>query len=276
MAMFALEDALIKEMSQRIPIGQVLILFGAGGAIFFWTGMLIRNEPVLSGMKSRLMKIRMLFEIIGRLFYFLAVALTPLSNTTAILQATPIVVVLGAALFFGESVPPARWIAILAGFIGVVIVLQPTAESFTLLSVLAVIGLIGFAGRDLASRAAPRSLSTLALGFYGYLAIVLAGTALSYYYGSTFISITPNESVLLAAAILFGIIAYTALMKAMRTGDVSTVTPFRYSRLIFGVGLGYTAFGESIDGATLIGSTIIVGSGLFIIWHSRYRRFTAG
>ena len=94
------------------------------------------------------------------------------------------VVVAGAALFFGETVGWRRWSAILVGLIGVVVIIQPTGDSFSALSILAVLGMLGFAGRDLASRAAPATLGTEVLGFYGFLCIVVAGLAYRFWEGA--------------------------------------------------------------------------------------------
>ncbi|WP_084639144.1 EamA family transporter [Haliea salexigens] len=258
------EDALFKEAAQSMEIEQVILLFGLGGSIVFWLGLLWRKEPVLIAVQSPVMCVRMMCEVIGRMFYFMALALTPLSTTTAILQATPVVVVLGAALFFGERVSLLKWLAIAMGLIGVMIILRPNSDEFSPLSVLAVIGLIGFAGRDLASRAAPQSLSTFALGFYGFLAIIMAGGIVSLWSGTQIVWPSGHASLALIGTIFCGVIAYIALMKAMRIGEVSTVTPFRYSRLLFGVALGYFIFDEALSPFFWLGSLVIVSSGLFI------------
>jgi drug/metabolite transporter (DMT)-like permease len=212
------------------------------------------------------MRIRVVFEIIGRLFYVLAIAVTPLSSATVILQATPLVVVAGAAMVFGERVGWRRWSAIFIGLVGVIVIIQPGTDSFSMLSVLAIIGMIGFAGRDLASRAAPATLSTSILGLYGFLSIVVAGSIFSIWQGASFVLPDVYTSFNLAGAILSGVAAYSCLMKAMRTGEVSAVTPFRYTRLLFGITLGVVLFGESLSSTMLLGSGLIVSSGLFIIW----------
>ena len=121
---------------------KMLMLFGAGGAVIFACLALWNKEPLYhADVLSPPMRIRMCFEITGRLFYVLAVAITPLSSATAILQATPIVVVAGAAVFFGERVGWMRWAAIVVGLIGVMIVLRPGTDAFSPLSILAVIGI---------------------------------------------------------------------------------------------------------------------------------------
>ena len=73
----------------------------------------------------------------------------------------------------------------------------------------------------------------------------------------------------LLGAVLFGVGSYACLMIAMRTGEVSAVTPFRYTRLIFGIALGIAVFGEQLTLSMVIGSGLIVLSGLFIFWRSK-------
>jgi drug/metabolite transporter (DMT)-like permease len=273
MAAFALEDACVKAATRSMPIGQVLVLFGLGGMLAFaalprGAGPRLLHAAAL----SRPMLVRAVFEFVGRLFYTLAIALTPLSAATAILQATPVLVVLGASLYFHEQVGWRRWVAVAAGLVGVLVVLRPTASDFSALSALAVIGMIGLAGRDLASRAVPTVLGTRHLGFYGFLTVVVAGALYAVWEGRAFVLPDPVTSVPLVAAVAVGVLAYACLMKAMRTGDIATVTPFRYTRLIFGVALGVIAFGERIDAPMLLGCTIIMAAGLLIAWDGRRRR----
>ncbi len=270
MAVFAVEDALIKAVSVTMPITQILILFGAGGAFVFACIARLNKEPLfIADVLSRPMRIRVVFEITGRLFYVLAISLIPLSAATVILQATPLVVVAGAALFFGEKVGWRRWTAIIVGLIGVMIILQPGTDSFSILSILAILGMFGFAGRDLASRAAPLSLGTSVLGFYGFLAIVVAGAIFSIWELAPFVQPDLQTSLYLLAAVLAGVAAYSFLMKAMRTGDVSSVTPFRYTRLLFGIALGVLLFDEQLNLAMVVGSMLVVASGLFILWRGK-------
>ncbi len=270
MAAFAVEDALIKSAAEALPVGQILIIFGLGGVFLFACIAKLNQDRLFApDVLSRPMRVRMLFEVAGRLFYVLSISLTPLSATTVILQATPLVVVAGAALIFGEQVGLRRWIAIFGGLIGVVIVVGPGTDSFSVLSVLAVIGLLGFAGRDLASRAAPATLSTSILGLYGFLAIFVAGVLFSVWARAAFVWPEMEVCFYLIGAVLVGVVAYSCLMKAMRTGDVSAVTPFRYTRLLFGIALGVLLFGERINSQILLGSGLIVVSGLFLVWRNK-------
>ncbi len=270
MAAFAVEDSFVKAASITLPVGQLLILFGIGGAFVFACLALFRRERLfVSEVVSRPMRIRALFEVTGRLFYVLAISLIPLSAATVILQATPLVVVAAAAVVFGEKVGWRRWTAIAIGLAGVVIIVQPGTDSFSMLSILAVIGMIGFAGRDLASRVAPANLSTAILGLYGYLAVIVAGILFSIWQAVPFVMPGPAGASCLLGAVLTGVLAYSCLMKAMRTGEVAAVTPFRYTRLLFGILLGVVMFGEKLSLPMLAGSALIVVSGLFILWRTR-------
>lgn len=271
MAFFAIEDSLIKFVTSTIPIGQILIMFGLGGALIFLLVAHFKNEKImLRDMLLLPMYVRALFEIIGRLFYVLAISLIPLSTATVIIQATPIVVVAGAAIIFGEKVGWRRWTAILLGLFGVIVIIQPTAESFSFLSILALIGMIGFAGRDLASRAAPENLSVFILGLHGFIALAFSGLIYTIWDDANFVMIDIDTIGFMVGAVVFGVAAYSCLMKAMRTGEVSAVTPFRYTRLIFGVSLGVFFFNESLNYSTVLGTILIVISGLFIL--SRNKR----
>lgn len=272
MAGFALEDAYLKAASRQIPVGEAILIIGLVGIVVF-AGLALRagQPPIPAAIFSRTMALRSGFEITGRLFYALAIALTPVSVASAILQATPLVVVLGAALIFGEHVGLKRWLLILLGFAGVLIILRPGVDGFSALSLLALIAMAGFAGRDLATRAAPLALSNAQLGVTGFVMLTLSGLIILAVGGGASLP-TPQTLLLLAGAATFGISAYAALTTAMRMGEVAAVTPFRYTRLLFAMILGVTVFGERPDAATLFGSAIVVACGVLILTQSRAAR----
>ncbi|SHG39109.1 DMT family transporter [Cognatishimia maritima] len=267
---FAIEDSFFKASTATLPISQAIVLMGGIGALIF--SLLARRTDqslFVPEITSRPMLIRAVFEITGRLFFFLAIALAPLSSATVILQATPIVVVAGAALFLGDKVGWRRWAAIALGLTGVLIVLNPSGQSFTWYSGFAVLGMLGFAGRDLASRAAPATLTTSVLGFYGFLAIIVAGLFYRVWSGVPFETVTFENGSQIALAAVFGVFGYSSLMKAMRTGEISAVAPFRYSRLLIGLAIGVLWFGEDLTLRMLTGSAIIILAGLFLLWRGR-------
>ncbi len=271
MAGFAVEDAFLKSAARLVPVGEAILLMGlAGIAVFSAMALAAGQAPLPRAVLSRTMALRSGFEITGRLFYALAVALTPISVASAILQATPLVVVLGAALIFGEQVGARRWLLIALGFAGVLIILRPGVAGFSALSLLALVAMAGFAGRDLATRAAPPALSNAQLGVLGFIMLALSGVTLLAVSGGA-VWPSPAALVRLAGAALFGISAYGALTAAMRIGQVAVVTPFRYTRLLFAMLLGVLVFGERPDAATLLGAAIIVGCGVLILGQGRRR-----
>jgi len=268
MAAFSLEDMFIKAASSTVPVGEILVLFGLGGTLAFIVLTLKRGERILSrAILSPAILTRVVCEIAGRFGFTLAIALTPLSSASAILQTTPLVVVAGAAIFFDERVSWSRWLAILIGFVGVLMIIRPGLDGFESASLFAVLGMLGFAGRDLATRAAPAELSNMQLGVYGFFILIPTGLVMLTYSGdAVWLDLTSGSQIV--AAILFGVIAYYLLTVAMRTGQVAVVTPFRYTRLVFALLLGAIVFSERPDTITLLGSVVIVGSGIYTLLRS--------
>ncbi|MBT4889511.1 MAG: DMT family transporter [Rhodospirillales bacterium] len=269
MAAFTLEDMFLKSVMRSLPIGETLILFGIGGMLVFCVMTMRRGERVFHpAILTRTICLRAICELTGRLCFAIAIALTPLSSASAILQATPLVVAAGGMVFFGETVGWRRWLAIAIGFGGVLLIIRPGLSGFEPLSIFALISTLGFAGRDLATRAAPPVLSNMQLGVYGFFILIPAGIIALLYTGGA-IWPTPILWMQLAAAITIGVAAYNFLTVSMRVGEVSVITPFRYTRLVFAMIIGALFFAERPDAMTMLGSAIIVASGLYTILRER-------
>jgi drug/metabolite transporter (DMT)-like permease len=265
MAFFAVEDMFLKAAAREAPLGQVVLVFGLVGVLFFRLLAKRQGAPAFPrAFLGRGMLVRSAFEVAGRLFHALAIALTPLSTASAILQAAPLVVVAGAAVLFGETVSRLRWAAVGIGFLGVLVILRPGTEGFSALSLLAFLGMLGFAGRDLATRAAPPALSNAQLGVAGFLMLALSGAVMLPFQGGP-VEMGARAAGLTLATAGFGIAGYHCLTLAMRTGEIGAVAPFRYTRLVFAMVLGVTVFGERPDGATLAGASVIVAAGLLAL-----------
>lgn len=272
MAGFAVEDMLLKAAAQGMSVGLVMALFGAVGSLWFAAWAVLAGERIWRpAMVGRAMQRRALSEVLGRIGYTLAIAYAPLSTVSAILQATPLVVVAGAALLLGEKVGWRRWSAILVGLGGVLIILRPWQAQLEISVLFAVLGLLGFAGRDLATRAAPRTLTNRQLGLSGFAVLIPTGLGL-YLTGLGGAADAQGGGhglwfslgfVVLGGTV--GVGAYSALTAAMRMGEVAVVTPFRYTRLLFGIGLGIVAFGERPGIAVWVGSAIVLAAGLYTL-----------
>lgn len=275
MAAFAAEDMFIKAAANYLSLGTLLILFGGGGMLIFMMMAALKGEAIYNpALFSKVQLTRSAFEVVGRLFFALAITLSPLSSASAILQATPLVVVLGGILFFKERVGWRHWLAIITGFLGVLMIVRPGLDSFSAASIFAVISTIGFAGRDLATRAAPPALTNFQLGIYGFLVLIICGSILQVWYAEP-VNLAPlldsTSGLQTLGAIIFGVIAYNFLTKAMRTGEISMVTPFRYTRLIFAFFLGIIVFNEQPDAITLFGGLVIIMSGISILLQNNKR-----
>jgi drug/metabolite transporter (DMT)-like permease len=265
MAGFAVEDALIKAAAATVPVGQILVFLGIGGALVFGTLARVQGARLLSrAALSRPVLLRNAAEMLGTMTFVSAIALLPLSTLTAILQAAPLAVTMGAALFLGAEVGWRRWTAILTGFAGVLIIVRPGAEGVNLGALLAVIGVFCLAARDLATRATPASVPSTVIATYGFASVIPAGVILLAFSGGAHIP-EPRAALFIAAALTIGVFAYYAIIAAMRVGEIAVVTPFRYTRLLFAVAIGMAVFGERPDAATLIGAALVIGSGLYTL-----------
>jgi len=172
-------------------------------------------------------------------------------------------------LFFNEKVGFVRWLAIGLGFIGVLMIISPEEAEFSLLSLLAILGMLGFAFRDLASRASSSKLNIFTLGCHGFLSLAVAGIILKLTFGQSFITIGGDTWLFLAAGVSLGVVGYGSLISAMRIGEVSAITPFRYTRLIFGLSIGYFIFSEHVSINAAIGCVLIVLSSFTVLFRGR-------
>ncbi|QFU09771.1 EamA-like transporter family protein [Rhodobacteraceae bacterium THAF1] len=262
---FGIEDALFKSATASVSAGVGTLIFGlVGTALFVALSMHARESVWPRALFSTPLLWRSVCETGGRLFFALALAFAPLATTSAILQAAPLVVTAGAALILGEHVGRARWVAMGVGFAGVLLILRPWGADFSPALLFAVGGMLGFAGRDLATRASAPSLSARQLGTSGFAMVILAGAIITLFEP---VSQAPDARALirLLATGCVGVLAYTALTRAMRSGEVSVVAPFRYARLLVALILAFLIFAERPDAIMLIGAVLIVGSGIYTL-----------
>lgn len=272
MAFFAIEDLFLKRSAEALPPGEVLVLTGGAGALVFWALAASRRQPVLSREALRgVPLVRSLSEAAAAVFYIIALAFAPLSMTSALLQASPLVVTAGAAVFLGETVGWRRWTSILVGFLGVMVILSPWDATFDPTGLFTVACVMVLAVRDLATRAMPARIGTFQVATWAYLSLVPAGSLLVAAMGQSFVLPTPAQWLGLSGALVMGMFGYYAIVAAMRLGEVSVVAPFRYTRLVFALVVAMIFLGERPGASMLIGATIVVGSGLYAFARERAR-----
>ncbi len=267
MAGFALEDMFIKLLADALPVGQILLLLGIAGALVFGAIAASKGQQVVSpALLSPAILMRNLAEMIGTIGFVMGFVLGSLATASAILQAAPLFVTLGAVLFLGEKVGWRRWSAISVGFLGVMLIVRPGLAGFEIASLLALIGVLGLAGRDLVTRVIPPVVSSYQISAWAFAMLIPAGTLLILVMGTPLQTPDAAQFGILAAALGVGVLAYYALVASMRVGELSFVTPFRYTRMLFALIVAMLVFGERPDALTLIGAAIIVSAGLFTLW----------
>lgn len=263
MAGFAFEDLFIKMLSTYFPISEVIIILGFTGTVVFLIIALLQRAPIIhKDLLNKHVIIRTICELLGAVFFVTAIALTPLSSATAILQIAPLLVTIGAVIFFKEKVGWRRWTAVFIGFIGVLLIVRPGFEGFMPASIFALLGSVFLAARDLATRAMQVKLPSVTIALYAFIAFGISGI-LIIPFNSPMVIPTFNQILYFIGASAFGVIAYYSLVISSRIGEMSVISPFRYSRIVFAMLLAIIILEENPDSLTIIGASIVVASGLY-------------
>jgi S-adenosylmethionine uptake transporter len=277
MAAFTMNDAFMKTLAGDMPLFQLIFLrsilttFAIGAMAWFLGALHLRIPP-----QDRLLIVIRAFAEIGSAYFFLtALYNMPLANVSAIMQSLPLVVTLAAALFFGEALGWRRMTAILVGLCGVILIVRPGTEGFTIFSLYALIAVAFVTVRDLVTRRVSGATHSMMVTFITSLGLLIT-------FG--FASLTVDWVPLTAhrAAMTFGaagmvIFGYVFSVMVMRVGEIIFVAPFRSTGLIWPLVLGCVVFGASLAPLTLVGAAIVVGSGVFMIYREGQlkRRITA-
>ena len=269
MACFAVEDTFIKLLSARLPATQILFSIGFGGAFIILVLAIIFNVNLADKiLLNKHVISRTIADLFGALSFTSAMVLIPMSLLASILQATPLFVTLGAAILLGEKVGWRRWSAIFIGFLGVIIILQPGYGSFQLASLLGLAAVLCLALRDVVTRDMATEIPTLTVTFYACLAMGSAGFIAYPFFGPPIMP-TSYEAIILICAAIIGLTGYFLLVLATRKGDVSVIAPFRYSRLLFSLGLASLILGEKLTLPILLGGLLVVSSGIYTFGRER-------
>jgi drug/metabolite transporter (DMT)-like permease len=266
MASFTLNDTMIKLVTSDLTTGQIMFIRGVMTSLLIfaiaWHLKALRPASILL---DRWILLRTAGEIVGAITYVYALSMIPLPNAAAILQALPLAVTSGAAIFFGEAVGWRRWLAILVGFLGVMVIIRPGAEGFSSASLLVVGSVIGAATRDLATKKIDPAVPSLMISLIAALSITITGALMVGCTGVWKPVSSHNYTILaIGSVMLFG--GYQTIIMAMRTGEISFIAPFRYTSLLWAIALGALVIGELPDAWMLTGSVIVVTAGLYAFY----------
>lgn len=267
MAAFAVEDSLLKLLSRSVPTGELLLVVGLAGLLLFGAWVAQSAEGLRPRhLLHRGVMLRNLCEAICAICFVSALAMGDLSIASAILQALPLLMTLGAAMFLAEPVGWRRWLSIIAGFLGVLLIVRPGTEAYQPGSVLALIAVLSLAARDLITRRLPVAIGSGMLTASAFGAMAVAGAALLILGNQGLVTPRPVEALMMLGCLIFGLTGYLAMVIATRIGEIGAIAPFRYSRLIFAILLGMAVFGERPDAWTLAGAGIIAAAGGYAMW----------
>ena len=269
MACFTFNDVLIKLTGGAVPLGQLLFLRGALSVVLIlifarWLG---RIDLRLSGADWRRVAVRSAAEVGAAYFFISALLNMPIANVTAILQALPLTVAVAAALVFGEPLGWRRMVAIGVGFVGVVLIVRPGAEGFSVWSLYALGAVASVTVRDLATRRLSAAAPTMSVTLMAALTMTSFFGLFSV--GESWAALDLRLTTLIVGAAFLIIGAYWFSVQVMRQGDIGFIAPFRYTGLVFALILGLLVFGDWPDLLTLLGAGIVVATGLFTLWRER-------
>mgnify|MGYP001947200496 CR=1 FL=1 len=262
MAGFAVEDAVIKALSADLPVSQILVLIGLCGMGAFFALAQQQGAPLFTrALATTRFAARGFCELASAIAFVSSIVYASLSVSSAILQAAPLVVSLGGVLFLKQMVSLRQWLLIGAGFVGVILIIQPGTDAFQPATLLSVVAVVFLAARDLVTRSMSVSVGPVTVSFWAFFALFLAGVVTVPIFGA-FQPITTQHVLLLVLSTLAGTVAYLAVVMATRGGDVAAVAPFRYSRLVFALALSVLLFDEPVNTGMLVGSALVILSGL--------------
>ena len=265
MGAFVLNDAFVRLAGDSLPLAQIL----------FYRGLLTTITLVLVALYTGVFKLkvprqdkwliffRSFTEALTAYFFLTAVMNMPFANVTAVLQILPMTVTLAAAIFFKEKVGLFRILLILLGFFGVILIINPAKDGFNMYAGYALISVFLITTRDLLSRKLSVDVSTLIPTVSASFGVLLFSIVLAI--NTAFQPLNLENSFFVALAAFFIIFGYYTAVLVMRAGEISFISPFRYTAVLFALILGLIFFNERPDKTALLGMIIVMFSGIVLM-----------
>ena len=265
-------DAIIKWLSDEIPIGQIIAIRGvfmlAPVAFLVWR---LGGRKALRVRDHRGQAFRIAFFVAGTFLFLNGLGRLPLADATAIIFAEPLFVTLLAIPFLGERVGWRRFSAIAVGFLGVLLMVRPTGDAFRLAALLPLGAALCVAAVGIITRRISRTETTASMLFYGSVAVMAAGF-LTAFAGNWRMIAFADLGFLAVGAILMGF-ANFLFIEGLRLAEATVVTPYKYVSLIWALVLGLVLWQHVPDAWTTAGALLVVACG-FYIWRREARAKT--
>lgn len=263
---YTCNDTVMKFVTQEMPLYQAIALRGlvVSTVILFMAWREGGAHLRLPSPDRWPMFLRVAGEVCSTVLFLTALGQMAIGDLYAVMQSLPLVVMLGAALFFGEILGWRRLSAVGVGLLGVLIILRPGSGTFGIWSLVVLGVVLLMALRDLATRSFGRDVSTTTIALYAAISVTLFGFLVSL--GQGWVMPSLSQLLLLLLAGMFLTIGYITAVSAMRVGEISYVAPFRYASLVVAIVAGLLVFGDWPDIWTWIGAALVIGAGVYTIW----------
>ncbi len=266
-------DAATKWLTESLPIGEIIFVRALVVVIAIWLLMSLRGrQKQLRIGRLRNQAMRSVFAVSTTFLIVFALAKLPLNEVVAILFMAPIFIAGLATPILGERVGLQRWLAVLVGFAGMLIMVRPGTAAFQLAALLPVAAALSASMRDMVTRHIRTTETSPAILFYSMVAVMLVGLA------SAPFGWEPMDIHVLAVAIFAGLIfglGHYFVIEAYRYAEASVVSPYRYANLIWAAVFGFLIWHEIPSVWVLAGTPLVVASGLYLLFHERSRRAAA-
>ena len=264
---FATNDAFVKVIYENYDeifvLNQIIFIRGIFTLLFILLFLYIKKEIDFKLIfYSKELRIRGLLESLAGLFFFIGIALLPFANVYILLSMAPILLTAFSAIFLNEKVRWRRWSAVLLGFVGVVVVINPGKLETSYYFIFPIIAAIMLSIRDLYTKNFKHNYHSLQIAFMTCFVVTIFFGILSIY---KFYDFSLKDIFILFISAFFLSIGYIFSIATIKIALVSVTSTFRYSVILWGILYGYFLFDEVPSTNTYIGALIIVISGLIII-----------
>ena len=265
---FVLNDAAVKLVSDELPSGEIIVVRGVLATGMLVVGVLVTGaRRPLRILFEPLMLLRVLSAAAATTFIVVALRYLPLATVNTVLQVTPLAVTAGAAIIYREAVGWQRWLAAIAGFLGVLLIVKP-GGGFGAAAYLALTALLFTTTRDLSTRGLQRDIPSMFVAAASAFAIFLSGFLVAPFDTAWVVpSAWAWGMMTISAACLF--VANTLIIIALRTGEIAVIAPFRYTPVPLSIGLGWWLWGDIPDAIAFLGIALVLAAGLYTLHRER-------